>query len=780
MAWNQTACKRWRLVAAGILVAAVTALALAWTGYNVIRTVNGQSEYYQVHDYYAEDQVMLAADPAQGWTQGVLAGPDTPLYGVRLYFSSLDRVVHGTLYVDLLDESGQRLTGAVLDMTEILGLDFQGIVFEQPVFPEQDGTRYTLHIYYAPATAEDVLGLVYGTGPMPAEAELDENQIPLVPDPDAAISANAANPAFPLEGGTVQPEGGATAAMQYITNYSGSIGLWLCVPVAAVLFAAVMGAWWLIFWKKASAPACVAYAVAALGLGWALITPPMAGPDEYTHLAGAYSMANRMMGQPGAQMHYDDWGREVYTLPMRECDAGYMRDRSGEIGVFGYKQILDHPGGFGNSGQLTREVEVVAPANLQAVQYLPQALGILLARLIGLGFYPMLLMGRLFSVAAYTALAALAVSAAPRGSKEIFSAAALLPMGLSLAGSFSADTMVLGMAFLFTALCFAGMTEKKPVSFVRQAALLILAALLAPAKAIYLGMVALVFPMKAENLGGRLRSRVFKVLVCAAAVIGWLLANGTTMAYMLRSVDTERIQLAVLPALFLAAVCVAAWYKLHHKRWFKWAALGACGLIVLAGGATVLWVLANSGQTLTPEEMTAGIQPNGESIYTFSIGYMLSHPSQTIKLLANTVVDQLPVYLQGLLGALPGEPIVHKLALSWSLTILLLLVPVCASVRQTEQPMRLTRPVRWVIGLVVVSVVLLMVAAALIWTPINAATVFGIQGRYLLPVLPLFLLLLGEQGAFCTRRDVSRGIRAASVFVSAAAAMESFALFCGA
>ena len=102
MASNQAAKKRWRLAAAGLLVAAITALALAWTAYNVIHTVNGQSEYYQVHDYYAENQVMLAADPAEGWTQGILAGPDTPLYGVRLYFSSLDRVVHGTLYVVMI------------------------------------------------------------------------------------------------------------------------------------------------------------------------------------------------------------------------------------------------------------------------------------------------------------------------------------------------------------------------------------------------------------------------------------------------------------------------------------------------------------------------------------------------------------------------------------------------------------------------------------------------------------------------------------------------------
>lgn len=780
MASNQAAKKRWRLAAAGLLAAAVTALALAWTTYNVIHTVNGQSEYYQVHDYYAEGQVMLAADSAEGWTQGILAGPDTPLYGVRLYFSSLDRVVHGTLYVDLLDESGRRLTGAVLNMTEILGLDFQGIVFEQPVFPERDATRYTLHIYYQPATSEDVLGLVYGTGPMPQEVELDENQIPLVPDPNAAISANAANPAFPLAGGTVQPEGGATAALQYITNYSGNIGLWLCVPVAVVLFVAVMGAWWLIFCKRAGATTCVAYAVAALGLAWSLITPPMAGPDEYTHLAGAYSMASRMMGQPGVEMGYDNWGKGTYTLPMRSCDAPYMLNKSGEIGVFGYKQILDHPGGFGNSGQLTERVDVVAPSNPLFAQYLPQALGILLARLLGLGFYPMLWMGRLFSVACYTALTVLAVKVAPQGSREIFGAAALLPMGLSLAGSFSADTTVLGMAFLFTALCVGAMAAHKPVSFGRRVSLLVLAALLAPAKAIYLGIVALVFPIGAEKLGGKLPGRIFKALVCVAALAGWLMANGETVAYMFRSVDTERIRLAALPALILAVLCGAAWYALHKKRWFKWAALGVCGLILLAGGVTALWILANSGQTFTPEELAAGIQPNGESIYTFSVGYILSHLSQTVKLLANTIIDQLPVYLQGLVGALPGEPIVHKLALSWSLTILLLLVPVCASVRRAEQPARLSRSARWVMGLVALSVTGLMVAAALVWTPINATTVFGIQGRYLLPVLPILLLLLGEQNAFCTRRDVSRGVRGATVFVSAAAALQSFALFCGA
>ena len=99
------------------------------------------------------------------------------------------------------------------------------------------------------------------------------------------------------------------------------------------------------------------------------------------------------------------------------------------------------------------------------------------------------------------------------------------------------------MAFLFTALCVSAMTEKKQVSIGRCAALLVLAALLAPAKAIYLGMVTLVFPIGAEQLGGKLRSRIFKALVCVAALAGWQMANGETVAYTFRSVDTERLSL---------------------------------------------------------------------------------------------------------------------------------------------------------------------------------------------------------------------------------------------
>ena len=768
---------RYQRVWAGILLAGILAVVLAWTGYTITKTVNGQSKYLQVHDYYNEEQVMDAQNPQTGWYQQIKAGPDTPLYGVRLYFDTHNRVVRGTMYVDLLDQNMQVLTSGRCDMTEILGKDFQAIVFDQPVFSQQDGTVYSLHIYYEPETAEDVVGLIYGTGEMP-QVELDANGIPIVLDPEQAVSANAANPNFPLTD-AVQPQStAATAAMQYIVNYSGQIGWKLFAPVALVLFIAVMGGWALAVCFKAKTHMVFAWFALFLGVAFAMVTPPFAAPDEYTHVAGAYSLANEVLGYPGVMASYDDNGREVYSLPMRACDAPYMRNKSGEIGVFAYKQMLDHPGGFGNDGQTTENVRVVAPAHIQLVQYFPQMIGIVLARLLGLGFYPMLFLGRICSVLAYTLLGMLAIKAAPFA-KNVFFAAALLPMSLELAGSFSADTMVLGLTYLFTALCLQGIFEANVFSWKKKLALILVAALFAPAKAIYILLIALCLLIRPQNLGGTWHSRGYKLLVCVVSFISWQLVNLETVVYMLRSIDTERIGLAAMGALVLGIVFAGAWLKWRNSAIFRKVTMAAGVAVAVSVVGVAIWVLGNSGLRLTPEEMAAGIQPNGESIYTFSIGYIIANPSATIKLLLQTVSQQLPTYLQGLVGALPGEPIVHKLEISWLLTLGLVGVLLCSALRSQAEPVRIHTKGRCMMVAILAGVTCLVVLAALIWTPINAVTIFGIQGRYFLPVLPLLLLLIGENQAICTRRDISVGLNLCSGILTGMVILQSMALFCG-
>ena len=103
-----------------------------------------------------------------------------------------------------------------------------------------------------------------------------------------------------------------------------------------------------------------------------------------------------------------------------------------------------------------------------------------------------------------------------------------------------------------------------------------------------------------------------------------------------------------------------------------------------------------------------------------------------------------------------------------------------SALRSHEEMPHIHTKARWGMVVAIVSVTALMVMAALIWTPINATSIFGIQGRYLLPILPLILLLLGENQSFCTRRSIDTGISLCSGFITSVVILQSMALFCGA
>lgn len=739
--------KKHRLWLGGLCCALAAAFALCWAGYTLHQAGKNQSEYKIVHDEYVEKQGLYPTDPAAGLVQGLPAGQGETLYGVRLMFVTGGRVAQGAFRVALESADGQTLAACDGDMTMLLDGAFVDVIFASPVTLEK-GSGYQLHVTFAPATAEDKAGLVYGEG----------------------------DPAMPLTDAAEASAPGRTAALQYITNYTGTgYALRAFAPLAALVFLAVMAGWWLIFVRRAKTHVCFAFFAAALGLVFALVTPPLGGPDEYGHLASAYALANRLTGQPGITEGPD--GESL--LAMRECDAEYMRDSSGPIGILAYKTMTDELFSTGNSGELTASAQVSPPYSVVALQYLPQALGILLARALGLGFHAMLLLARLGSVAVFAALGALAVRLAP-ARKNVFFAAGLLPMALSLAGSVSADTLVNGLALVFTALCLRGLLCTQQLGRAEQAGLLVLAALIGPMKAVYLVLVGLCLPISAAALGGKKRSRAFKALVCLAALAGWLWFNGATVGYMLRSVDTYRIVYILVRLVPLAAAAALVWWRWGKRPWFKKAALAAAVALALVLARGVLWVAANSGETLTPEEYAASIQLNGESTYVYSFGYILSHIPQTVKLLVNTLGSELPRYLQGLVGALPGEPIVYGLEVSWLLTIALLALLVWACLQPVEAKPLLGGSARWTLGLVALAVAALSMLAALCWTPINLTTVFGMQGRYLLPVLPAMLLLFSEGRTLCLRRPTDGALRFAAGALAAAVALQSLVLFASA
>ena len=81
----------------------------------------------------------------------------------------------------------------------------------------------------------------------------------------------------------------------------------------------------------------------------------------------------------------------------------------------------------------------------------------------------------------------------------------------------------------------------------------------------------------------------------------------------------------------------------------------------------------------------------------------------------------------------------------------------------------------------VVGIILCVVASSLVvalnWTPINYETLFGMQGRYWLPVLPLALLLVKGNRSVCARRGLSRGAALAVTACTLLTLLQGYSLY---
>ena len=59
----------------------------------------------------------------------------------------------------------------------------------------------------------------------------------------------------------------------------------------------------------------------------------------------------------------------------------------------------------------------------------------------------------------------------------------------------------------------------------------------------------------------------------------------------------------------------------------------------------------------------------------------------------------------------------------------------------------------------------------------NYTTIFGVQGRYWLPVLPLALVLVHSNKNFCTRRSLGRGAVFAVACLTSLVILQGYALY---
>lgn len=733
---------------AALLAAVVVWLLCRWVGYDLQDRLGNQPVYEIINDEYSQ----VIDLPEEGLTQTIPLQVGQSFYGVRLKFST-----HGQLYksgmvmVDVYNQEGKCISQSAGNFLNIFDDTFTEFTTENPYTAQQD-EELTVHLYNE----------VPWDGPLGLWAS--ETQVEGMPLCSGQADGTPLN---------------ATLAVQRVADYSGQwpaqLAGALALPLAAVAFAAVLLA-------GLRAPLALLVAVVGLlsGLSFVQITPALVAPDEYTHLAAAYELAGRWSGQQTED--------ENGFLLVRACDVSHFGTRTGDIGLFALKaQEQARQQETGSPNELTEVSQ--AKAGQGSGNYWAQAAGILLAWMRGVNFYTMLQYGRTANLLLYLVLAVAAVALAPAALRGLFACVALLPMPLQLAGSLSPDAGVLGMVFLYTALCMA-LRARQGRRW--QILLLALAGLaVAPAKAIYLPVVLLCLAIPAAHLDprrnasaptvpvGPLRARPGRlvqggILVLAALV--WTLTNFSALAYAAR--DMNHALVAVGAVALVALLALALWLYTRvartpaGRRWF-WRGTAAVVALGIVGGMAVL---SRMGGGLTPDQLLE-VYPNGDSVWTFSFGYICRNLPATLKLLLRTLPEQGGLWLQGLLGTTLGEPIVYRIDVSWLLGEGLLLALLAAALPTVEEQPPLGRRSAWGVGGVLACVVLAVLAAALNWTPINYQTLFGLQGRYLLPVLPLALLLVRSGGLAALRRPAAHGTACAVALFTLLTQLQGFALY---
>ena len=313
------------------------------------------------------------------------------------------------------------------------------------------------------------------------------------------------------------------------------------------------------------------------------------------------------------------------------------------------------------------------------VPYLLSAAGITLARLLHFGGVGTAFFARLWNLAFFALAAGAAVRLVPRG-KGIFAVLALLPMSLHLGGSFSYDSCLLSFSMLATALSLRMAWQEEKVSVWEIAALAVCCAVVAPLKAIYLPLCLLVFLVPAGQYAAKRVRLGARAAVLAAAFAAF-------------GADTLRSVLGVL----------------SHQA-------------AAAGAAAATSAAADAGN--------------------YSIFALLRSPGVFLKLLCNTFLPQADRYAASVIGGSLGYLNLAEIRLSALLVVGFLLLLLAAAVPQAGQE-RTLLPWQKLLGVLIFLMAAgLLLAACIQWTPLSYDFIWGFQGRYLLPVLPLLLLAL--------------------------------------
>lgn len=171
--------------------------------------------------------------------------------------------------------------------------------------------------------------------------------------------------------------------------------------------------------------------------------PPFQGLDEPSHFFRVYSISDGALVAPTAG------GDAGAVLPAcLPAYAGVLGARAAAPGPLHAGDSFTLPAGC--AARPSAFVPFDNTAVYSPVSYVPQVIGVAIARWLGASLPVVFYAGRLFALLAYAGLVFLALSVAPRGRWAIL-VVALMPMSLVLGTQYSADGMTIAYSLVLVA-----------------------------------------------------------------------------------------------------------------------------------------------------------------------------------------------------------------------------------------------------------------------------------------------------------------------------------------
>ena len=207
------------------------------------------------------------------------------------------------------------------------------------------------------------------------------------------------------------------------------------------------------------------------GLLFAFANPPLQTPDEADHYLRTYAISTGHFDFDASRTYPDDVAYLLEAFPGAWVNA----HTSAGVGTdpdTGVEKAYNTAGyalkQYGKEGAVQSMADSFAlylahdvrdsvpdpvsePVSFLVIPFLPGAVGMALARLLGFGALGCLYGGRIVNLLAYTLLCALALAKAERY-RPAFAAIMLLPMSLFMGSSLSYDATLLGCYYLMLAL----------------------------------------------------------------------------------------------------------------------------------------------------------------------------------------------------------------------------------------------------------------------------------------------------------------------------------------